>query len=78
MQKKKQTNVILTRCAQQIKDEWAFLGVREILSVGLELFDALNDVDKMAYVKRVSAEDAQQVTAPTADVPVPKKRKQKT
>jgi len=51
MPSKKTTTVVLTPHAQEIKDRLApALGLKNILSVGLDLFDALSDTEKIRQV----------------------------
>jgi len=58
MEKRVPTSVNLTKKAQAIKDKYAPLGLKGILSVGLELFNKLTDTEKINRVGQVLAEDA--------------------
>ena len=52
------TTVVLTKKAQAIKDHLSpALGVKGILSVGLEMFDKLSDAEKIRRVSQVISED---------------------
>ena len=57
MAKRTQTTVNLTRNALKIKNRYAPLGLKEILSVGLELFNKLSDTEKIEWISKVVAED---------------------
>ena len=83
MPSSKTTTVVLSKKAQEIKDRLApAFGLKNILCVGLELFDALPDNEKIkrtAEVNKASAVDQQAdelVSAAEADA-VKKKQSQR-
>ncbi len=49
--KNKWTSVDLTAVAQKIKEQYLYLGLKNILSTGLVLFDLQSDVDKLKGVR---------------------------
>lgn len=55
----KQTTVLLTEKAQKIKDANIRLGLKGILSVGLELFDELSPQEKYDRVDKAMKADQQ-------------------
>ena len=59
MPAKKRTTVVLTIRALELKNKHAAVfGMKEILSVGLYLFDALGPAEQIEWITRVSAEEA--------------------
>lgn len=61
MPSKKTTTVVLTKKAQKIKKCLApALGLKGILSIGLELFDNLPDNDKITRVTKAIIEDTKE------------------
>jgi len=50
------TSVVLTEKAQKIKDEWAWLGLKEILSAGLELLAELPPEEICSKIKHIKQE----------------------
>lgn len=58
MARKNPTSVVLTKRAQEIKDRLApALGLKNILSVGLELFDTLEDKEKIKRAAKAKANE---------------------
>jgi len=57
MSSKNPTTVVLTKAAQEVKDRLApAFGLKHILSVGLQLFDALTDTEKISRVAKAKKE----------------------
>ncbi len=54
------TSVVLTEKAQQIKDEWAWLGLKYILSAGLELLAKQDAGEICEMVKRIKQEESRE------------------
>lgn len=58
MPSKRTTTVVLTKKAQEIKNRLTpALGLKGILSVGLQLFDQLSDKEKIIRIAQASDED---------------------
>jgi len=57
MSSREKTTVVLTDKAQRIKDDLDWLGLKEILSAGLELLAELPPDQVCAMVKRIKQEE---------------------
>jgi hypothetical protein len=55
--RKTQASAALTRHAHQVLQEYRQYGVKYVLSVGLELFDALDPADREARTRAVMKQD---------------------
>jgi hypothetical protein len=63
MIRKKSTSIVFSNTVQAIKEKWDFLGLKELVSVGLILFDRLDDKERMNLIKKIREDEKQEKLA---------------